>query len=208
MSETITHLDTIVTLFLNGLHISWLDPIMYWISNKYVWVPLYFFVLLVVIKKWKKKSIIFILLLVLAVAISDQSCNLLKKSTQRLRPSHNIELAHKIHLVEKPDGEFYRGGKFGFPSAHASNAMVFALFVFFFAGNRKMRVLLAIFFWAALLGYSRIYLGVHYWLDVEFGYLVGALSFLLIFGGYELFYNARRCAKNKKIKKHDSIRPN
>jgi undecaprenyl-diphosphatase len=75
----------------------------------------------------------------------------------------------------------YRGGNYGFPSAHASNAMVFALFVFFFAGNRKMWVLLAIFFWAALLGYSRIYLGVHYWLDVECGYLLGAVSFLLIF---------------------------
>jgi undecaprenyl-diphosphatase len=59
--------------------------------------------------------------------------------------------------------------------------MVFALFVFFYAGNRKMWVLCAIFFWAALLGYSRIYLGVHYWLDVECGYLIGALCFLPVF---------------------------
>jgi len=186
MLETIAHWDTVVTLFLNGLRAPWLDSIMYLISNTFVWVPLYVFVLFLVIKKWKKKSIALILLLVLSVTISDQSCNLLKKSTQRLRPSHNIELEHKIQLVKKPDGEFYRGGKYSFPSAHAANAMVFALFVFFFAGNRKMWVLLAIFFWAALLGYSRIYLGVHYWLDVEFGYLVGALSFMLVFGGYYL----------------------
>ena len=121
------------------------------------------------------------LLLVLTIVLSDQSCNLLKKSTQRLRPSHTVELEHKIHLVEKPDGTFYRGGQYGFPSAHAANAMVFALFVFFFAGNRKMWTLLAIFFWAALLGYSRIYLGVHYWLDVECGYLVGAICYLIVF---------------------------
>ena len=181
MLETILHWDTVVTLFLNGLHAPWLDSVMYLISSKFIWIPLYVFVLFLVVKKWKKKSIILILLLVLSVTISDQSCNLLKKHTQRLRPSHKIELEHKIHLVQKPDGEFYRGGKYSFPSAHAANAMVFALFVFFFAGNRKMWVLLAIFFWAALLGYSRIYLGVHYWLDVEFGYLVGALSFLLVF---------------------------
>jgi undecaprenyl-diphosphatase len=192
MLETIAHWDTAVTLFLNGLHISWLDPVMYWISNKFVWTPLYLFVLFLTIKKWKKKSIILILLLVLAVTISDQSCNLLKKNTKRLRPSHNIELEHKIHLVEKPNGELYRGGKYSFPSAHASNSMVFALFVFFFAGNRKMWVLLAIFFWAALLGYSRIYLGVHYWLDVEVGYLVGSLSFMLVFGGYQIFSNNAR----------------
>ena len=182
MIDTILHWDTVVTLFINGLRAPWLDLVSYWISHKWVWIPLYLFILFLVVKKWKKKSIMLILMLILAVTISDQSCNLLKKSTQRLRPSHNIELAHKIHLVKQPDGEFYRGGKYGFPSAHAANAMVFALFVFFFAGNRKMWVLPAIFFWAALLGYSRIYLGVHYWLDVEFGYLVGFLSFLFVFG--------------------------
>jgi len=200
MLETILHWDTVVTLFFNGLRAPWLDPVFYLISNKFIWIPLYVFVLFLVVKKWKKKSIILILLLVLSVTIADQSCNLLKKSTKRLRPSHNIELEHKIHLVQKPDGEFYRGGKYSFPSAHAANAMVFALFVFFFAGNRKMWVLLTIFFWAALLGYSRIYLGVHYWLDVEFGYLVGFLSFSLIFGIYKLCVSLcllRLCAKKK-----------
>jgi undecaprenyl-diphosphatase len=186
MMETIMHWNTVVTLFLNGLHAPWLDPVMYWISNRFVWIPLYVFVLLLTIKKWKKKSIMLILLLVVALLISDQGCNLLKKGTKQLRPSHNTELAHKIHLVKQPDGEFYRGGKYGFPSAHASNAMVFALFVFFFAGNRKIWALAAIFFWAALLGYSRIYLGVHYWLDVECGYLLGMISFLIVFGGYRL----------------------
>jgi undecaprenyl-diphosphatase len=193
--ETLTNIDTLVTLFLNGLHAPWLDPVMYWISDRFVWTPLYVFVLFLVIKNRKKKSIILILLLVLTIAISDQGCNLLKKSTKRLRPSHNIELEHKIHLVEKPDGELYRGGQFGFPSAHASNAMVFALFVFFFAGNRKTWVLLAIFFWAALLGFSRIYLGVHYWLDVECGYLVGTVGFAIVFGTFYLAQR-RKGAKN------------
>jgi undecaprenyl-diphosphatase len=197
MLETITRFDTIVTLFFNGLNTSWLDPIMYWISDRFIWIPLYLFVIFVTIKKWKKKSIILILLLVLSVAISDQGCNMLKKSTQRLRPSHNVELDGKIHLVKNTDGEYYRGGKYGFPSAHAANAMVFALFVFFFAGNRKMWVLCAIFFWAALLGYSRIYLGVHYWMDVECGYLVGALCFGIAFGG-------RRCF-NKRFPKISHI---
>jgi len=183
MLETISHWDTIVTLFLNGLRAPWLDSVMYWISDRLIWIPLYVFVLFLTIKKWKKKSLILLLLLAITITISDQGCNLLKKSTKRLRPSHNVELEHKIHLVEKPDGTVYRGGQYGFPSAHASNAMVFALFVFFFAGNRKMWVLLAIFLWAALLGYSRIYLGVHYWLDVECGYLIGALCFLAVFWG-------------------------
>jgi len=187
MLEAITHIDTVVTLFLNGLHTSWLDPVMFLFSDRFVWIPLYIFILFIVIRKWKKKSILLILLLALTIALSDQGCNLLKKSTKRLRPSQNIELEHKIHLVEKPDGELYRGGQFGFPSAHASNAMVVALFVFFFAGQRKMWVLLAIFFWAALLGYSRIYLGVHYWLDVECGYLAGAVCFAMVFGSFQKY---------------------
>jgi len=190
MLETISHWDTVVTLFFNGLHASWLDPIMYWISNRYVWIPLYLFILIVTIVKWKKKSIIPIILLALTITLSDQGCNLLKNSTKRLRPSHNVELEDKIHLVENPDGTLYRGGQYGFPSAHAANAMVFALFVFFFAGNRKMWVLISIFLWAALLGYSRIYLGVHYWLDVECGYLMGAICFLLLFATekYKVIY--------------------
>jgi len=185
MLETIAHWDTVVTLFLNGVNAPWLDSVMYWISNRFIWIPLYLFVAIITIIKWQKKSILLIFLLALTITISDQSCNLLKKSTKRQRPSYNIELVHKIHLVEKPDGELYRGGPFGFPSAHAANAMVFALFVFFYAGNRKTWVLFAIFFWAALLGYSRIYLGVHYWLDVECGYLLGAVAFGAVFGGYK-----------------------
>ncbi|MDR2970398.1 MAG: phosphatase PAP2 family protein [Bacteroidales bacterium] len=176
MLETITHWDTVITLFLNGLHASWLDPIMYWISNRYIWIPLYVFVLSITIIKWKRRSIFLALLLIITITLSDQSCNLLKNGTKRLRPSHNIELEQKIHLVKNSDGELYRSGQpFGFPSAHAANAMVFALFVFFFVGKRNTWVLIAIFFWAALLGYSRIYLGVHYWLDVECGYFVGAV---------------------------------
>ena len=187
MLDTISHWDTVVTLFLNGLHAPWLDPVMYWISNRFVWIPLYLFICIVTVVKWKKKSILLISLLILTVVISDQGCNVLKKSTQRLRPSHTVALEHKLHLVEQPDGELYRGKAYGFPSAHAANAMIFALFVFFFAGNRKMRILLAIFFWAALLGFSRIYLGVHYWLDVECGYLLGAILFLTLFGALRQF---------------------
>lgn len=184
MLETIAHWDTAVTLLLNKLNASWLDPVIYLISNRFIWIPLYILVIIITIFKLKKKSVLPILLLILTIVISDQSCNLLKKTTQRQRPSHNVELVHKIHLVEKPNGELYRGGEFGFPSAHAANAMVFALFVFFFAGNRKMWVLLSIFFWALLLGFSRIYLGVHYWLDVECGYLLGAIIFLIVFSGF------------------------
>ncbi|MCL1851201.1 MAG: phosphatase PAP2 family protein [Bacteroidetes bacterium] len=185
MLDTILHWDTVVTLFLNGFHTPCLDTIMYWISNRFVWLPLYLFIFIVTIVKWKKKSVLLLLLLVFTIAISDQSCNLLKKSAGRLRPSHTVELEHKIHLVAQTDGTLYRGGQYGFPSAHSSNAMVFALFVFFFAGNRKMWVLLAVFLWAALLGYSRIYLGVHYWLDVECGYLLGAFLFLAVFAGVQ-----------------------
>jgi len=202
MLETLSHWDTVVTLFLNGFHATWLDTVMYWISDRFIWIPLYIFILIITIIKWKKRSMVLIVLLALTITLSDQGCNLLKKSTKRLRPSHNIELEQKIHLVEKPDGEVYRGGQYGFPSAHASNAMVFALFTFFFAGNRKIWMLLTIFFWAALLGYSRIYLGVHYWLDVESGYLMGVLCYLAVFGGW---FIVRGKSYKLIVDKHNSV---
>lgn len=194
MWQSIINIDTAVTLFFNSYHSPTFDFIMLWVSNRFVWVPLYLLLLFFVIKQWKKKSILLIVLLLLTVTISDQSCNLLKKSTKRLRPSHNVELIDKIHLVEKPDGELYRGGKYSFPSSHAANAMVLAVFTFFFVGKRKMWVLISMFSWAALLGYSRIYLGVHYWLDIEMGYFVGFVCFLIIFG-YLLFQKKLGCGR-------------
>jgi len=182
MLDTLQAIDTSIFLFFNGLHSHAADIFFYWVSNRFVWIPLYAFLLFLIIKKEKKRSWIVVIMLILSIFLSDQTCNLMKRSICRQRPSHNPELAEKIHLVDYPDGNVYRGGQFGFPSSHAANSIVVAVFAIFYAAPKKKWAAALLVFWSLLLGYSRIYLGVHYPFDLLTGYTLGLIySILMIF---------------------------
>jgi undecaprenyl-diphosphatase len=120
----------------------------------------------------------------LMVLCTDTGSVLLFKNTvQRLRPSHVAELQDRIHLLVGDDGQFYRGGRFGFVSSHASNHFGIAVFMTGVLAGAPRWAAPALFAWAALIAYSRIYLGVHYPGDVlvggAYGALVGAICYLL-----------------------------
>jgi len=150
-----------------------MDPVMYMLTQTWFWLPLYLFVIYFIIKKYGKKSYIPLLFLILAVTISDQTCNLIKNSTERYRPSREITIQDQIHLFQKSDGTFYRGGVYGYPSAHASNSMVLAVFIIIFIAHKRKWILAIALLWSLLMGYTRIYLGVHYPFDVLSGFLLG-----------------------------------
>jgi undecaprenyl-diphosphatase len=148
---------------------------MFAISAKLTWVPLYIAALYVVIKKWKRESVWVILALVLCIVIADQvSSGFIKHAVQRLRPSHAEDLKGMVHLVKG-----YGGGMFGFVSSHAANSFGFALLSSILFKNRKYTFV--IFGWAALLSYSRVYLGVHYPGDIFGGMIVGVLAAMICF---------------------------
>lgn len=175
-------IDTSVFLFFNGLHSYWADVCFYWIANRFFWIPLYALLLFFIVKKQRKRAIPIVLFLVLGVLLTDQTCNWIKKSVERPRPSHSIELEEQVHLIDYPDGHTYRGGAYGFPSSHAANSIFVAIFAAFYAARPKKWAVILLFVWAMLLGYSRLYLGVHYPSDLIVGYLLGTLyAFLLIF---------------------------
>jgi undecaprenyl-diphosphatase len=96
----------------------------------------------------------------------------------RLRPSWEPTLEGMVHIV---DG--YRGGSFGFASSHAANTFATATFlVLLFRGKKPGMVWL--FIWCTLVSYTRIYLGVHYPLDILCGALVGAMLAFVVYGVY------------------------
>lgn len=170
--ESLLLLDKNLFLLINGFHSSFWDGVMVGISAKLTWVPLYIAVLAVIMKNWKRESIWLIIALVGCIVISDQiSSGLIKELVQRLRPSHASELKNMVHLV---DG--YSGGQFGFVSSHAANSFGFAFLSSTLFRNRKYTSI--IFCWAVLVSYSRMYLGVHYPLDILGGALVGILAAL------------------------------
>lgn len=173
--DTLKIWDTNLFLFLNGMHAPLFDGIMYSISYKFTWIPLYIAIIYVVIKHWQRESIWIILALVFCIVIADQvSSGLIKNLVERPRPSHASHLAGLVHLVNG-----YTGGRFGFVSSHAANSLGFALLSSLLFRNRNYTV--AIFIWATLTAYSRIYLGVHYPLDIVGGTIVGTSAALFCF---------------------------
>lgn len=165
-------LDRSAFLAINGLHAPWADAVMATVSEMLVWVPLYLFLLYVIRVRFGWKGLLVALpVIALLVFGSDTGSVLLFKNTvQRLRPCHQPELAGLVHVVHG-----HCGGSFGFVSSHASNHFAIATFMAAVLGGVPRWATPALLGWAALIGYSRIYLGVHYPGDVIVGGLYGIL---------------------------------
>jgi undecaprenyl-diphosphatase len=159
--------DTQWLVAINGCHSTFFDGFWFAYSDKLIWLPLYAVMIYIIIRKWKKEAWWIIPAFVLCIVLSDQiSSGLIKHWVARLRPSQEPALQSVIHIVNE-----YRGGRFGFVSSHAANSFGFALLSSLLL--RKKVYSFIIFTWALLTCYSRMYLGVHYPLDIVGGIVVG-----------------------------------
>jgi undecaprenyl-diphosphatase len=169
MLDLIISFDREVLLAVNGLHSPALDCFMAWVSATRSWIPLYAVLVAVIIYRERPYRFIFtVIFAALTVTLCDQLSGVIKEAVARLRPSHTPGLTDLIHLV---DG--YKGGTYGFVSAHAANTFGTASYL---AGTFRTRGWRwCLFGWATLVSLSRVYLGVHYPLDIVCGALLGIL---------------------------------
>lgn len=170
MLDFISKIDTIAFHYLNH---EWRNPIfdtvLPYCREPKTWIPLYLFLLYFTVKKLGKKSIIPIICIVLSVGISDTvNSRVIKPLVHRLRPCNEPSMQGEVVNI------VHCGSGFSFASSHAANhfAVAVSLILFIFQGKKNIKYWLL--FWAGLVAYSQVYVGVHYPCDVFFGAILGS----------------------------------
>ena len=182
MLEQLIHIDTEILLAINRWHAPWADTLMWIISAKATWIPLYLLLIGLLIWRYRKPvptavkwlqrvpaCVVMIVLIACAVGAADFiASGILKDLVARPRPTRVPELEGVLHLVNG-----YRSGQHGFVSSHAANTMACAL-LFSLIWRNKIATC-GLMLWVAANCYSRMYLGVHYPTDILGGIIIGIL---------------------------------
>lgn len=176
----IIELDKQLLLLLNSFHNGYFDTFMFSFSKKAVWIPFYLSVVYILFRSKGKKAIWMILLLILGAVLADQLTGLMKNGFQRFRPSHDPAIQNFVHIVNNS-----RAGLYGFVSSHAANTVGFALLSSLFI--RRQAYTIVVLSWAAITCYSRMYLGVHFPLDILGGAITGTLIALFLYFIYKKY---------------------
>jgi undecaprenyl-diphosphatase len=179
MLETLQQIDRELFLYLNNLGIKEWDWFWVLLTEKETSIPFYAILLFLIFKKIRLRSLL-ITVVVVAVMITftDQLANFFKDSFQRLRPCNESFIEYGRFLAK-------RCGKYGYFSGHAISSFAVATLVSNILKPYYKNVFYWLFFWAFMVTYSRIYVGVHYPADIFTGAVFGIATGFLFYKLYK-----------------------
>jgi membrane-associated phospholipid phosphatase len=159
---------------------DWLMPVL---RNPKSWIPLYIFIIGFSIYRYRKISILIIALLLASVGTADFICvRVIKAYVKRVRPCNDKQFEPTV-INRVPCGT-----GLSFPSAHASDHFAIAIFLCMAFKRIWKWIWPVAIFWAAIICYAQVYVGVHYPIDVLTGALFGTLVGLAFGFLYNRFY--------------------
>jgi len=169
-------------IYLNNLGTDFLDPIFMYITHQINWWPFFLIIIFLLLKKISLKQFgLLLLILTVFFVFTDQMTNLVKYSVDRLRPVNDPLIEPYLRVLRKANSP-------SFFSGHASNSSGSILIIFLIM-KRYYKYAWLIFFFPLIFAYTRIYLALHYPLDILCGYIFGIASGFLSYYIFRYFNN-------------------
>jgi membrane-associated phospholipid phosphatase len=193
MITTLSYYDHQLFLWVqHNLHGSFLDLWFAICRDKFFWIPLYLFIISWIFIFHKPNFWVVIGFLILSITLSDQlSSNLLKKRIRRVRP------CREIYFDKQFEPMIHCSNGFSMPSSHAVNHSSIGVYLFLVLGASTRRWRYILLFWPILIGFSQVFVGVHFPLDVCLGLVLGSIVGLLTYLLYKI--SASKIIKGNKL---------
>ena len=164
--ENIIEKDKELFVYLNSLGSETFDSFWMTVTNQFSWIPLFLLMFILIFKAYGwKKGLVLVLVTALLVTFSDQFVNFIKDYFGRLRPNNDPAINGIIRILKTPRS-------FSFVSGHSTTSFAVTLFMILTL-RKQYKYPLLLLIWPLLFAYSRIYVGVHFPVDIFMGMLLG-----------------------------------
>lgn len=174
MFDKLLEWDRETFIYLNSLGIEKYDFFWSTVTTISTWIPLFLLFIVLFFKAYPKKQALYSILTVIFMFVFVLTLtDLTKEIVARLRPNNDIDFNGFIRILKKSNG-------YSFFSGHASSSFSITTIVVLFLWKEFKWVVL-FYLWPLLFALSRIYVGVHFPIDLMAGALVGAGSAFLFY---------------------------